>query len=612
MIGRSPSISSVFRMPGGIILVGTYDDGVFRSTDDGLTWSRIWISQRNNAWSFARVDSTLVFLGAYQDGVYRSTDGGKNWTKAGLGSNSALCVLYTSGRVLLTASDSGIFRSTDQGYTWSYFSTGGNVRSIVQAPNGTVFASEFGGILRSTDQGNTWSATNTSGFHQYFETATVDSSGRIFVAAGQSGIIYTTNNGDSWKSYPFFQWTDTEISAFAHPNGSFFAGSFRGVHRSTDGGTSWRQCNYGLGNTNIYFITSDNSNTVFALAQEYGLFRTKNYGQSWDQLADGNAWGLATSPAGDVYVGVSLDINNEIWRTSDGGDHWDKKAWVRHWEIAGLTIGYNGTIYATEWNGEIYKSTDGGATWKRIRSSPGYGDVNALRVNSKGYLFLASQSGGIYRSTNDGGEWQLLSGGLPTGRVTNIAIDPLGTIVITHERGIYRSVDDGDHWELLSNRLTNCDKIALNSNQELFVTQNGNFYRSTNGGVTWTYEAPIGYVLSMTVTPSGYVFVGTNMQGVYRTALPTATPPVTDQFLSNYPNPFNSSTTLRFDLSNQSFVNLSIVNLLGQKIETIVDDVIPAGRYVYLWNARNLSSGIYVARIVTPGNVSSRKLMLLK
>jgi hypothetical protein len=80
----------------------------------------------------------------------------------------------------------------------------------------------------------------------------------------------------------------------------------------------------------------------------------------------------------------------------------------------------------------------------------------------------------------------------------------------------------------------------------------------------------------------------------------------------NYPNPFNPSTTLEFALPTPSHVNLTVYNLLGQTVETVVDENLTAGLHAYDWNASNVASGVYFYRLVTDKNTETRKMMLLK
>ncbi len=65
----------------------------------------------------------------------------------------------------------------------------------------------------------------------------------------------------------------------------------------------------------------------------------------------------------------------------------------------------------------------------------------------------------------------------------------------------------------------------------------------------------------------------------------------------NYPNPFNSSTVIKFRTAEAIYANLSIYNIRGQKVETLIDGNINAGEYNLQWNAGGLSSGTYLARL---------------
>lgn len=80
----------------------------------------------------------------------------------------------------------------------------------------------------------------------------------------------------------------------------------------------------------------------------------------------------------------------------------------------------------------------------------------------------------------------------------------------------------------------------------------------------------------------------------------------------NYPNPFNPMTKIKFDLPNSSFVKLHIYNMLGQQIETILNESRDAGRYVVEWNAGEYPSGIYFYRLEAGDFVDTRKLIIQK
>lgn len=80
----------------------------------------------------------------------------------------------------------------------------------------------------------------------------------------------------------------------------------------------------------------------------------------------------------------------------------------------------------------------------------------------------------------------------------------------------------------------------------------------------------------------------------------------------NYPNPFNPSTTIDYEIPEVSDVKLVIYNLLGREVSTLVDQRQAAGRYTVNFDARNLSSGIYLYRLITETKVLTQKMVLIK
>lgn len=79
-----------------------------------------------------------------------------------------------------------------------------------------------------------------------------------------------------------------------------------------------------------------------------------------------------------------------------------------------------------------------------------------------------------------------------------------------------------------------------------------------------------------------------------------------------YPNPFNPETSIRFDLPKSEHVNVTIYNIRGERIATLVDEVLPAGQKLLQWNGQGISSGIYYVRISYRGQSATQKLVLLK
>ena len=80
----------------------------------------------------------------------------------------------------------------------------------------------------------------------------------------------------------------------------------------------------------------------------------------------------------------------------------------------------------------------------------------------------------------------------------------------------------------------------------------------------------------------------------------------------NFPNPFNSSSVIKYSVPKSSPVTLKIFNTLGEEIETLVNEENPAGTYELNWNAANLPSGVYFYRLQAGDFVQTRKMILLK
>jgi hypothetical protein len=80
----------------------------------------------------------------------------------------------------------------------------------------------------------------------------------------------------------------------------------------------------------------------------------------------------------------------------------------------------------------------------------------------------------------------------------------------------------------------------------------------------------------------------------------------------NYPNPFNPSTDISFDLPKAGRVELSVFNILGQQVATLVNEHREAGHYVVTWDANQYSSGVYFYRIAAADFSATKKMLLLK
>jgi len=84
------------------------------------------------------------------------------------------------------------------------------------------------------------------------------------------------------------------------------------------------------------------------------------------------------------------------------------------------------------------------------------------------------------------------------------------------------------------------------------------------------------------------------------------------ELFQNYPNPFNPTTTIRFRISTSGFTSLKVFDVLGREVATLVNKELSAGEHSVQWNATEMPSGIYLYRLESGTNVSTRKLVLVK
>lgn len=145
---------------------------------------------------------------------------------------------------------------------------------------------------------------------------------------------------------------------------------------------------------------------------------------------------------------------------------------------------------------------------------------------------------------------------------------------------------------------------------------------SDDGGIIWNYASqgmPFVPVIDFDYG-AGFLLAATHGRSIYRTQLATG---LDDELISiipqsfilkqNYPNPFNPVTTLEYQIPSSQFVDLSIYNILGQKVATLVSEKQNAGTQKVQWNATGMSSGLYFCSLKTDlGFSQTRKIILMR
>ncbi len=298
--------------------------------------------------------------------------------------------------------------------------------------------------------------------------------------------------------------------------------------------------------------------TYYMGATGGGVWKTTDYGQSWENVSDGffatgsiGAIRVADSDPDVVYVGTGSDglrsnviAGRGAYRSPDGG---------RTWSFIGLgDVGQIGAVlihprdpdavyvaaighaFGPSPQRGVYRSTNGGASWKLVlfvSDSTGAIDLEFApddpttvyaamwRAERKPWTIISgAREGGVYKTTDAGDTWRKLGGGLPDGLVgkSDLAVssaDPDRLYVLIEAEpggGLYRSDDRGEHFRLVSTQqgilnrpfyYTNVD--ADPTNADVVYVNNEGFYRSVDGGRSFERRStPHGDNHDMWIDPS--------------------------------------------------------------------------------------------------------------
>ena len=252
-------------------------------------------------------NGTNIFVGV-DGGIFRSTDEGLTWMNAdsGLTGNTLVSALALNGVNLFAASyyNGGVFISTDSGTNWRVINTGlTNLRAHALAiSETTLFVGTEGGVFGSTDNGTIWSAMNNGLTNAAFVRAIVAEDTNVFVGV-DSNVFRSTNNGVSWTQVDSGLKVSL-VNTLLLNGTTLFAGTDKGVFRSTDNGNTWIQAGKGFLDS-IVFTLAMNGINLFA-GTNLGVFRSIDGGQSWAQINDGLSGTdivVLTTNAENLYAG---------------------------------------------------------------------------------------------------------------------------------------------------------------------------------------------------------------------------------------------------------------------------------------------------------------------
>lgn len=582
--------------------------GLRYSGDNGNSWSNISsnLPLPNNVLCTESFNGTL-YAGLADSGVYKSTNNGISWNRSWAnGLTRTIKFIFSFNNTLFASEGEGstnrIYKSTDNGVNWaqtSFFPMIMNyytIKDVKVTGNGIFMAVVFrqsagslleGGVFYSSD-GNTWELRRQGILPNFVNTIEVNNS-EVFVGSG-SGVFKSSNNGSEWsKSSDGI--VKSQITHFTFSaGGAEWAAGIRGAGAwvSADSGFSWTERNNGLNNLPDPTILSSivKGSKWFIGTESNGIYTSTNSGNEWISsglVGELPITGFALKGANDIIA--TRAVIDGVYRSTDDGNFWEQimTGFITQGVLC-VAVGGAGTIFVGDANGYVLRSTNNSANWFGSEVSLGAG-IRFLR--QVGLKWFAATSNGIYRSTDFGVSWN--PGGLQGNEVNFIAIkdaaDTLTLFASTYNAGIFFSTDNGNNW---------------------FPTNNG---------------LPTFNITGIRSTGT-YLYAGTNGEGLWRIRIDdlitnineeTNTSDLYEFYLAqNYPNPFNPTTKISWQSPVGSHQSLKIYDLLGNEVTTLVDEYKPAGSYEVEFKPEGLSSGIYFYTLIAGSYTQTKKMILIK
>jgi photosystem II stability/assembly factor-like uncharacterized protein len=377
-------------------------------------------------------------------------------------------------------------------------------------------------------------------------------------------------------------------AAIAFPSAQVGIATARYVwsYRTTDGGTTWQKMSLPWG-PNICAICFQNASTGYLVGEQGVILKTTDQGATWSTRTSGTSKTLNAVRFLNALTGWVVGDKGTALKTTDAGGTWVSQNLGTTQDLTSLFFADNSIGWISTNYGKLLKSTDAGTTWA---------DQIAGQTSSSGYaypLFFVSSSTGwrgepsggrISKTTNGGLTWasqqswdyrNILSFYFLDAQ-RGWAVGEYGTILSTSDGGqVWQRRKSGTTTSLLS-------ISALNDSTAWIVGQDGSILGLSNSLTS--------------VSEDG--------------GDQTSSVPKVFALYQNYPNPFNPSTTIRYSLPKSSYAQLSIFNILGQIVATLVSEKNVEGYHQITWNA-NVPSGIYFYRLQAGEFVETKKMILL-
>lgn len=367
------------------------------------------------------------------------------------------------------------------------------------------------------------------------------------------------------------------------------------------------------------------------------VFRTTDGGNTWLNVSSPPCEGLNAIAFADARVGIAVSWNGMILRTTDAGETWAAQTRFANASKSMYALAFSdrdsGVIMGWADNvarSLIWRTTDGGVTWTE-RAGPINRHFFSVSFATDQVGCAVGEAGAIIRTTNGGGTWAAVQSAT-TSDLHGMAFADANVGVAVGggwgpgEAVINRTTDGGARWTRVPNAQGYglCAISFVDTSVGLVVGDGGWISKTTDGGMTWTRLASgacrylravcsLDRERSWVVGDNGMILSTTDGGGT--TSVDpriSKTLPTEVALMQNYPNPFNPQTRIRFTIAHRQWTVVSVFDLLGRDVATLVNETMEPGTYTVEFDGSHLATGVYLYRLTTGDVSQTRKMMILK